>query len=56
MKFLFKKKSELEQLQEKYNKLMSEYHRLSSINRMQAEEKFAEAEMIGRKIETLKNK
>ena len=56
MKFLFKKKSELELLQDKYNKLMEDYHRLSNINRMKAEEKFAEAEEIGLKIETLKNK
>ena len=40
---LFKKKSELEILQEKYAKLMQESFELSKVNRAKADEKFAEA-------------
>lgn len=43
---LFKKKSEKEKLQEKYEGLMKEWHRLSSINRSQSDEKYAEAQKI----------
>ncbi len=50
---LFKKKSELEKLQEQYNKLMKDWHALSSINRAESDKKYAEAEEIAKKIEQL---
>ena len=50
---LFKKKSELEKLQEQYNKLMKDWHALSSINRTESDKKYAEAEEIAKKIEQL---
>lgn len=51
---LFKKKNETEKLQEKYKKLLAEYHRLSSIDRKAADLIMAEAEAIGKQIDSLK--
>lgn len=51
---LFKRKSKLDQLQDKYEKLMSEWHRLSSIDRSKSDEKYAEAEKILMEIDVLK--
>lgn len=51
---IFKKKSKSEKLQEKYNKLMSDWHKLSTINRSKSDEKYAEAQNILEKIELLK--
>jgi len=50
----FKKKSEVEVLQEKYQKLMKESHRLSTIDRAAADQKYAEAENIAERIQELK--
>ncbi|MFL1897068.1 Lacal_2735 family protein [Aquimarina sp. 2-A2] len=50
---LFKKKSEKEILQKKYEKLMSEWHQLSSTNRSESDKKYAEAEAILKKLEAL---
>lgn len=50
----FKKKSEIEILQEKYQKLMQESHKLSTINRAESDKKYAEAEEIAKKIQELK--
>lgn len=50
---LFKKKSEIEKLQDKYNKLMKEWHELSSINRSESDKKYAEAENVAKQIEKL---
>lgn len=50
---LFKKKTELEKLQEKYKKLMSEWHKLSTTNRAKSDEKYAEAQIILEKIDKL---
>ena len=50
---LFKKKSEKEKLQEQYQRLMSEAHKLSHIDRRRADEKMAEAEEIAKKMEDL---
>ena len=50
---LFKKKSEKEILQKKYEKLMSEWHQLSSTNRSESDKKYAEAEAILKKLEVL---
>ncbi len=51
---LFKKRSETEVLQKKYEKLMSQWHELSSVNRAESDKKYAEAEEILKKIEDLK--
>jgi len=50
---LFKKKSEKEKLEEKYQQLLDESYRLSKTNRTQADLKAAEANEILKKIETL---
>jgi len=52
---IFKKKTEIEKLQDKYNKLMKEWHRLSSINREQSDKKYAEANILLEQIELLQN-
>ncbi|MBQ0734974.1 Lacal_2735 family protein [Aquimarina celericrescens] len=52
---LFKKKTEIEVLQKKYEKLMGQWHELSSINRTESDKKYAEAEEILKKIEALKS-
>ncbi|WP_034040403.1 Lacal_2735 family protein [Wocania ichthyoenteri] len=51
---LFKKKTEVEKLQEKYEKLMKEWHTLSSINRSESDKKYEEAEVIAKQIENFK--
>lgn len=51
---LFKKKSELDALCKQYEKLCKEAHRLSVINRMASDRKYAEAEEVAKKIESLK--
>lgn len=53
---LFKKKSEVEVLQEKYAKLMEEAYKLSSQDRKKGDAKTAEAEEVLKKIEALKAK
>ncbi|MGB3606777.1 MAG: Lacal_2735 family protein [Psychroserpens sp.] len=50
---LFKKKSEVEKLQEKYEKLMKEWHALSTTNRGESDKKYAEAQKIQDQIEAL---
>ena len=51
---LFRRKTQTEILHKKYEKLMQEYNRLSSINRAQSDSKYAEAQKIGDEIERLK--
>ncbi len=51
---IFKKTSKLDTLQKKYEKLMSEWHKLSSINRAESDIKYAEAQKILIQIEVLK--
>tara|TARA_R110002049_G_scaffold25949_2_gene90655 strand:- start:7921 stop:8088 length:168 start_codon:yes stop_codon:yes gene_type:complete len=51
---LFKKKSEVEKLQEKYEKLMKEWHKLSIVNRSESDKRYAEAEAIAKQIDVLK--
>jgi archaellum component FlaC len=53
---IFKKKSELEKLQDHYKKLMAEWHTLSNINRSKSDEKYAEAQEILDQIEVLNTK
>lgn len=51
---LFKKVSEVDKLQKKYEKLMKEWHTLSTTNRSESDKKYAEAEQIQEQIEVLK--
>lgn len=53
---LFKKKSETDKLQETYNSLMKDWHALSSTNRAQSDKKYAEAQEIMNKIESLQKR
>ena len=53
---LFKKKSESEKLQEKYNSLMIEWHQLSSVNRSASDKKYAEAQKILETLDALPTK
>lgn len=53
---LFKKKSDLENLQDKYKKLMAEAHSLSQRDRRAGDQKIAEAEEVAKQIELLKTK
>jgi hypothetical protein len=52
---LFKKKSEKEQLQSRYKKLMEEAYKLQSVNRSRSDEKYAEADAILKQIDALGN-
>ncbi len=51
---LFKKTSEVEKLQKQYEKLMAEWHKLSTTNRAKSDEKYAEAQALIERIESLK--
>lgn len=51
---LFKSKSKLDKLQKQYKKLMSEWHKLSSIDRAKSDEKYADAQKILEQIDVLK--
>ena len=51
---LFKKKTEQEKLQERYQKLMGEAHKLSHSNRRASDEKVAEAEEVMKQLEALR--
>lgn len=53
MLHLFKKKTEKEKLQDQYKKVMKEAFDLSKTNRSKSDEKYAEADAIQKKIETL---
>ena len=50
----FKKKSQIEVLQEKYAKLLKEAHQLSTINRTESDARAAEAEEVAKMIDNLK--
>ncbi|WP_109829656.1 Lacal_2735 family protein [Reichenbachiella versicolor] len=51
---LFKSKSPIEKLEQKYEKLIKESHRLSTINRAESDAKYSEAQAIMDEIEKLK--
>lgn len=51
---LFKKTSELDKLQNKYEKLMADWHKLSTTNRGESDKKYAEAQKNIEQIEILK--
>jgi len=50
---LFKKKSPIDKLHDSYEKLMQESHRASTTDRKLSDLKFAEAQEVLQKIETL---
>lgn len=50
---LFKKKSEKEILQKKYEKFMKEAHSLSSVNRKLSDEKVFEADKVLKQLEKI---
>jgi NADP-dependent 3-hydroxy acid dehydrogenase YdfG len=50
---LFKKKSELEKLQEEYASLMGTYHKLSTTNRAASDAAYGQANEVANKIDTL---
>lgn len=51
---LFKKKSQVEKLEEKYKKVMEEGFKLQSINRSDSDQKYLEADAILKEIDSLK--
>ena len=51
---LFKKSSEKEKLQKQYEKLMAEWHKLSTTNRAESDLKYAEAQKVLEQLEALK--
>lgn len=53
---LFKKKSEIEKLQDSYKKLMEEAYKLQSISRSDSDQKYFEADEILKKIEKIQVK
>ena len=53
---LFKKKSEVEKLQESYKKIMEEAYKLQSINRTDSDKKYLEADNVLKKIEQIQSK
>jgi len=50
---LFKKVSEIEKLQKRYEKLMKEWHSLSTTNRKESDKKYAEAQLIIERLEQI---
>ena len=50
---LFRRTSEVEKLQKKYEKLMADWHKLSTINRSESDKKYAQAQEILQQIEQL---
>jgi len=50
---LFKKKTEAEKLNKKYDKLMQEGYELSTINRKASDARYAEADQVMKRIEKL---
>ena len=52
---LFKKKTPIDLLNEKYKKLQKEAFELSTTNRMQSDLKYAEAQEVLKEIEALEN-
>ncbi len=50
---LFKKKSEFDRLQEKYEKLMKKWYQVSAVNRTESDAIYAEAEEILNQMDAL---
>ena len=53
---LFKRNSEIDSLQKKYNKMMKKWYKLSIIDRKASDQIFAEAQLIAEQIDGLKAK
>lgn len=53
---MFKKKSEVEKLEDQYKKKMKEGYDLQSIDRSSSDQKYMEADQILKKIELLEKK
>ncbi len=53
---LFKRKSVIQQLDIKYQKLLAEAHKLSTISRSQSDAKIGEAEQVFLEIEAIRNR
>ena len=53
---IFKKKTEVEKLQDSYKKKMKEGYDLKSIDRSASDQKYVEADQILKKIELLENR
>lgn len=53
---LFKKKSDIDKLQDSYKKLMEEAYKLQSINRSDSDKKYQDADDVLKKIEALQSK
>ena len=53
---LFKRKSEVEKLQDIYKRLMEDAFKLQSISRSESDRKYLEADNILKEIEKTKNK
>lgn len=53
---LFKKKTEVEKLQEKYEKLIAEAYKLSTVDRKASDVKTYEADQLLKKIDELSTK
>lgn len=51
---IFKSQSKLDKLQKQYGKLMSEWHKLSSIDRSKSDKKYVEAQRVLDQINILK--
>ncbi|TBM98520.1 Lacal_2735 family protein [Hyunsoonleella flava] len=52
---LFKRKSKREKLEDKFKKLMQEWHELSSINRAASDRKYAEAQEVAKVLNDMKH-
>jgi hypothetical protein len=50
---LFKRKTEVEKLQDRYKKLMAEWHDLSSVDRSASDAKYAEAQKVLEELDQL---
>lgn len=50
---LFKKKSEVDKLYDRYEKLMKEAHQLSASNRSAGDEKYKQADLVMQQIKEL---
>lgn len=53
---LFKKKSPIEKLEERYQQLLEEAHALSKTNRAESDKKMAEAQAVLKEIEAFEDK
>lgn len=53
---LFKKKTDLEKLEDQYKKLQKDAYELSKVNRGKSDAKLKEADDIGKRIDELKSK